>query len=65
MLSTYGVIICSIRGMLTLQKCLLEDFYKNQGWDKSICYIQPYLNIYALRESLFYQYGKLGREIIY
>jgi hypothetical protein len=65
MLSTHGILICSIRGMLTLQKCLLEDFYKNQGWDRSICYIQPYLNVYALKEPLVYQYGKLGGEELY
>lgn len=65
MLSTHGIIICSLRGMLTLQKCLLEDFYKNQGWDRSICYIQPYLNVYALKEPLVYQYSKLGGEELY
>lgn len=65
MLSTHGVIICSLRGLLSLQKCLLEDFYKNQGWDRSICYIQPYLNVYALKEPLVYQYEKLGGEELY
>ena len=65
MLSTHGIIISSLRGMLALQKCLLDDFYKNQGWDRSICYIQPYLNVYALKEPLVYQYGKLGGEELY
>jgi hypothetical protein len=65
MLSTHGMMICSLRGMLSLQKCLLEDFYKNQGWDRSVCYIQPYLNVYALKEPLVYQYGKLGGEELY
>ena len=65
MLSSHGIIICSLRGMLSLQKCLLDDFYKNQGWDRSICYIQPYLNVYALKEPLVYQYSKLGGEELY
>ena len=65
MLSTHCIIICSLRGMLSLQKCLLEDFYKCQGWDRSICYIQSYLNVYALKEPLVYQYGKLGGEELY
>lgn len=55
MLSTHSMIICSLRGMLCLQKCFLEDFYKNRGWDISITEMQPYLNILALKEPLFYQ----------
>ena len=65
MLSLHGLIICSLRGMISFQKCLLEDFYKCQGWDRSICYIQSYLNVYALKEPLVYQYGKLGGEELY
>ncbi len=55
MLSTHSMVICSIRGMLCLQKCLMEDFYKNRGWDISITEMQPYLNVFALKEPLFYQ----------
>ena len=65
MLSSHSIIICSLRGMLTLQKCLLEDFYKSQGWDRSICHIQPYLNVYAFKKPLVYQYGKIGGEELY
>lgn len=60
MLGSHGIIICSLRGMLTLQKCILEDFYRCRGWDMSLCNVQPYLNVYALKEPLVYQYGKLG-----
>jgi hypothetical protein len=62
MLSLHGIMICSIRGMLSLQKCILEDFFKNQGWDLSIACMQPYINTYALREPLVHQYNKLGGE---
>ena len=55
MLSTHSMIICSIRGMLCLQKCLMDDFYKNRGWDISITEMQPHLNVLALKEPLFYQ----------
>lgn len=65
MLSMHGIMICSLRGLLSLQKCLLEDFYKTRGWDRTICYMQPYLNVYALKEPLVYQYGKLGGEELY
>jgi hypothetical protein len=62
MLSTHGIIVCSIRGLLTLQKCLFEDYFKNNPWDISIAYSQPYLNAYALKKPLVYQYGKIGGE---
>lgn len=60
MLSMHGIIICSLRGMLSLQKCLVEDFCKNRATDISISQLQPYLNIYALKNPLVYQYGKIG-----
>ena len=59
MLSLHGIIVCSTRGLLTLQKCLFEDYFKNQPWDISITQIQPYLNIYALKKPLVFQYKKL------
>lgn len=60
MLSTHGIIISSLRGMLTLQKCIIEDFYNNRGWDITLARMHPYLNIYAIKEPLVYQFGKLG-----
>jgi len=60
MLSTHGMLITSLRGMLTLQKCILEDFFKNRHYDISISQIQPYLNVYALKKPLVYQYKKIG-----
>ena len=60
MLSTHGMLITSFRGALTLQKCIIEDFFKNRNYDISISQIQPYLNIYALKKPLVYQYKKIG-----
>ena len=60
MLSGHGMLINSLRGMLTLQKCILEDFFKNRHYDISISQIQPYLNVYALKKPLVYQYKKIG-----
>ena len=62
MLSTHGYIVCSIRGLLLYQKCLLEDYYATRGWDMSMAEIQPYLNAYALKEPLVYQYANLGGQ---
>ena len=62
MLALHGIVICSIRGLLTFQKCLNEDFFKNRGWDISIASAQPYINAYALKNPLVYQYSKLKGE---
>ena len=60
MLSLHGIIVCSIRGLLTLQKCMFESYFKNIIWDIYTAQIQPYLNVYALKKPLVYQYGKIG-----
>ena len=60
MLSLHGIIICSMRGLLSIQKCMLEGYFKNYIWDKFTAQIQPYLNVYALKNPLVYQYSKIG-----
>jgi|TARA_B110001469_G_C9648923_1_gene330089 hypothetical protein len=60
MLSTHGMIICSMTGALVLQKCLMEDCFRNRGYDISLAQIQPYYNIYALKTPLIYQFKKIG-----
>jgi hypothetical protein len=60
MLSTHGMIICSNSGALALQKCLMEDCFKNRGYDISLAKIQPYYNIYALKKPLVYQFQPIG-----
>ena len=53
MCSTHSLIICSINGLLTLQKCLMEDFYNNNGYDVTITKNQWHINTYALKKPLF------------
>ena len=60
MLTVHGIIVCSIRGLLTLQKCMFESYFKNIICDIYTAQIQPYLNVYALKNPLVYQYGKIG-----
>ena len=60
MLSTHGLMLCSVRGLLALQKCLVEDFYKKRGWDRSLAQVQPHLRVYALKTPLVYQCAALG-----
>ena len=62
MLSTHGFIICSMQGLLTLQKCLFEDFYRNRGYDMALAHVQPHINAYALRKPLVYQYEPIGGQ---
>ena len=49
MLSTHGMLISSIQGLFILQQCLMEDYMYDRHYDLSICQIQPYYNIYALK----------------
>lgn len=60
MLSLHGIIICSISGMLALQKCMLEGFFKDIIWDIFTAQIQPFYNVYALKKPLVYQYKNIG-----
>ena len=62
MLSTHGFMVCSVMGLLTLQKCMYEDFYKKRGYDMCLAHIQPYINAYALRKPLVYQYQPMGGQ---
>ena len=62
MLSTHGFIVCSILGLITLQKCLFEDFYRNRGYDMTLAHIQPHINAYALKKPLVYQYQPMGGQ---
>jgi hypothetical protein len=62
MLTTHGIIVCSMRGLLSMQKCMLRDYHQKRPWDISLTLIQPYLNVYALKDPLVYQYGKIGGE---
>lgn len=62
MLASHGMIICSIRGLLNIQKCMFEAYFNNKAWDYYTALIQPYLNVYALKEPLVYQYGEIGGE---
>ena len=60
MLSLHGIIICSIRGLISLQKCFLESYYTDKIWDNYTAKIQPILNVYALKQPLIYQDKSVG-----
>ena len=60
MLALHGTMICSTRGLLAIQKCMSEGYFKDIIWDIFTAQIQPYYNVYALKNPLVYQYGKFG-----
>jgi hypothetical protein len=60
MLAFHGTIICSARGALAIQKCMLEGYFKNIIWDIFTAQIQPFYNVYALKTPLVYQYAEIG-----
>jgi hypothetical protein len=60
MLSTHAMMICSASGAQVLQKCLMESYYLDIGYDIPLAQIQSYYNIYALKKPLFYQDRNYG-----
>jgi len=62
MLSIHGLMICSIRGLIAFQKCLIESCYKEETCDITVARILPYINAYALRVPLVYQFGEIGGQ---
>jgi len=62
MLALHGIMICSSRGLLAIQKSMFESYFKNIEWDIFIAELQPYYNVYALRNPLVYQSADLGGQ---
>ena len=60
MYSLHGVMVCSVRGMLILQKCFSEGYYKDVISDKYTAIIQAFYNVYGLKKPLVYQRKDLG-----
>ncbi len=62
MLTTHGLIICSALGATICQKAMSDAFYKNCHYDQPLALLHPYYNIYALKEPLVYQDGRLDGD---
>ena len=62
MLALHGIVICSPRGLLAIQKAMLEGYFKDVIWDIFTAQIQPFYNVYALRKPLVYQFAELGGQ---
>ena len=55
MLSTHGIVVCSPMGAAVIQRTMVEIFLSDKPWDIPLALLQPYYNVYALREPLVYQ----------
>ena len=60
MLATHAMMVCSIKGLLYMQKCMMTVFYENQPWDIPLVSSMHTLNVYSSTEELMYQYGPVG-----
>ena len=63
MLSTHGLMICSPLGAHAYQKAVIESFHKNRPYDLHIASLQPYYNIYMLKNPLVFQDPKFGGQL--
>ena len=64
MLNNTAIIVCSVRGALCLQKCLMEDYFIKRPYDLSLAQIQSFINVYAFKKPLVYQDGIIGGTMI-
>lgn len=61
-LSNTAIAICSIKGLLHMQKCMMTVFYENKPWDIPLANSIYRLNVYSTTEELIYQYGGIGGQ---
>ena len=61
-LSNTAIAICSIKGLLHMQKCMMTVFYENKPWDIPLANSIYRLNVYSTTEELIYQYGGVGGQ---
>jgi hypothetical protein len=60
MLASHGLMICSPLGAAALQRTMMETWFSERYWDVPMAYIQPYYNIYAVRQPVVYQNSQYG-----
>ena len=61
MLASHGIMICSVAGLIGIQKAMMEAYFcKIHMWDIFTANIQPYYNVYALKRPFVYQYYPIG-----
>jgi hypothetical protein len=60
MLATHGIMICSPLGASVFQRAMLEVYQSDQAWDIPLAFLQPFYNVYALRNPYVYQDKRYG-----
>ena len=59
-LSNTAIMVCSLKGLLKMQKCMMTIFYKQKPWDIPLSLCQHTINVYSTRKELIYQYGPVA-----
>tara|TARA_B100001093_G_C26852783_1_gene1025915 strand:- start:659 stop:2263 length:1605 start_codon:yes stop_codon:yes gene_type:complete len=59
-LTNTAIAICSIKGLLHMQKCMMTVFYENKPWDIPLANSIYKLNVYSTTEELIYQYAPVA-----
>tara|TARA_B100000927_G_scaffold151811_1_gene122355 strand:+ start:6269 stop:6958 length:690 start_codon:yes stop_codon:yes gene_type:complete len=59
-LSNTAIVVCSIKGLLYIQKCMMTVFYENFPWDIPLSHSIHTLNVYSTKEELIFQWGAVA-----
>jgi hypothetical protein len=63
MISNTAIAVCSIKGLLHMQKCMMTVFYEKQPWDIPLAHSMHTLNVYSTTHELIYQYEPVANRI--
>ena len=59
-LSNTAVVVCSIKGLLYIQKCMMTVFYEKLPWDIPLSHSMHTLNVYSTKEELIFQWDAVA-----
>ena len=48
-----------------MQKCMMEDYFRNRPWDLALTEMQPHINVYGLKNPLVFQWRNIGGNELY
>lgn len=59
-LTNTAIVICSLKGLLHMQKCMMTVFYEIKPWDIPLANSIYRFNVYSTTEELIYQYAPVS-----
>jgi len=60
LLTTHGIMVCSLKGAEMVQKCMVESYHYDIPWDGPLARAHSHFNVYALKQPFVYQEGIYG-----